>query len=273
VSSNEAEGLSKNPLYSIQILRAFAALMVAFAHFYIEFIQVPGGFSIGIFTFGVDLFFVISGFIMLHISWEEFGEPGASRYFIIRRLARIAPIYWLMTAVMLGLIIYTQPLEQADLSIPSIIGSFLFLPIPRPNGFSIPVLTVGWTLNLEIAFYFLFAVALFMRRSFGTLFISLILLAVVFLCFQGVFANMVGPEYWASPIILEFVFGLLLAMAYHRKVSIPLPLAACLVAAGALIVWNFEPRETYYTRPLIAGGAAVLIVVGAVFGKWGSLRS
>ena len=265
--------MHKKNIYSVQILRAFAALVIAFSHFHHEFIEKPGGFNLGALGFGVDVFFVISGFIMLHISWDQFGKPGASLDFMMRRLARIAPMYWLMTGIMLLLIIKTQPLAQADLSMGPIIGSFLFFPVARPAGDTSPVLTVGWTLNFEMFFYVLFAFALLLRRSVGVTLISLLLLSLVSLRAHDTFAGWAAPQVWSNPMVLEFILGMLLAMAYRAKVSIPLPLAVCLIVAGALVSWFTLNYFTALTRPMIYGSAALSIVGAAVLGRWGPLRS
>ena len=75
-------------LSSIQVLRGIAAVMVVMFH--------GLGFQIG--SSGVDIFFVISGFIMFHTNRNAFGLTGAAILFFKRRLLRIAPLYWLCTA-------------------------------------------------------------------------------------------------------------------------------------------------------------------------------
>src|SRR5262249_39195350 len=85
-------------LLAIQILRAVAALGVLFYHTAHEVaartgVTVPFG-ELVVGAGGVDLFFVISGFVMVYASERLFAQPGATRIFFLRRLARILPLYW-----------------------------------------------------------------------------------------------------------------------------------------------------------------------------------
>ena len=87
-------------LASIQVLRACAASMVLLAHQWQALEQVGAPDAIPNWVagaFGVDLFFVISGFIMVYTSEPLFGRRDASRIFIGRRLLRIVPLYWALT--------------------------------------------------------------------------------------------------------------------------------------------------------------------------------
>jgi exopolysaccharide production protein ExoZ len=99
-------------LPNIQILRAVAALAVVFYHDGIETtnicasIGMPCNYDFWVGGFGVPLFFIISGFIMVMTSWNSFGRPGAPLDFIKRRITRIVPLYWLITSIaVIGIII------------------------------------------------------------------------------------------------------------------------------------------------------------------------
>ena len=92
------------PVMSIQALRACAALSVVLAHCLDYNWQMNGLHGQGEWarlSSGVDLFFVISGFVMVYSSENLFGVEGASRGFIRNRLARIVPIYWAATSIWL----------------------------------------------------------------------------------------------------------------------------------------------------------------------------
>ena len=141
-------------LSSIQILRAVAALGVLVHHTAHEVaaktgVTVPfGEFVVG--AGGVDLFFVISGFVMVYASERLFAQPGASRVFFLRRLARIVPLYWAVTAILVGYVyvahrIFPPPFITTE----GVIASFLFIPWPLPNGMMAPVHALGWTLELR----------------------------------------------------------------------------------------------------------------------------
>ena len=96
---------SAHVLLSIQALRCFAVMGVILfhvQHYYTNKLQMPGflpRFDVG--SAGVDLFFVISGFIMVYAFERLFGQPGGTRIFLLRRLARIVPMYWAATTVFL----------------------------------------------------------------------------------------------------------------------------------------------------------------------------
>ena len=102
---------------------------------------------------GVDLFFVISGFIMVYSSEDLFGARGAWRTFLTRRLVRIVPLYWLTTAI-------TIPLMSLTVDWQSLLGSYFFIPYRAPSNAIVPLHGVGWTLNLEMFFYVIFAAAI-----------------------------------------------------------------------------------------------------------------
>ena len=106
---------SAHVLLSIQALRCFAVMGVILfhiQHYYSNKLQMPGflpQFDVG--SAGVDLFFVISGFIMVYAFERLFGQPGGTRIFLLRRLARIVPMYWAATTVFL---VYVLPNTAAS---------------------------------------------------------------------------------------------------------------------------------------------------------------
>jgi len=176
-------------LDSIQVLRAVAAIGVVFTHAITRLsTSFPGASEHALFTglggqltvgdAGVDLFFVISGFIMLHVHRNDFGRPGAPLRFMLRRILRIVPIYWLLTTLALVFLIFAPQLfttHYRGIYLPWIVGSYLFLPIAPPDWNATPVVGVGWTLNYEMFFYAVFAGALLLPRRLG--------LQLIFVCF------------------------------------------------------------------------------------------
>ncbi len=103
----EPRGQTTPTLVSIQALRAVAALMVLVFHLCQELTKLGADlpattFIIG--TAGVDLFFVISGFVMVYSSERLFGQPRASIQFLARRVVRIVPLYWIATTAMVLLL-------------------------------------------------------------------------------------------------------------------------------------------------------------------------
>ena len=141
--------MTANNLGMVQALRAAAAIAVTLVHFNWLYLAIIGKFGDREFLYplaaGVDVFFVISGFIMVYSSEKLFGEPGAPRIFLARRIARIVPIYWVTTAVDVWI-------ENKAFDLQYVLKSFFFIPYAQPSGQIVPVFGVGWTLNFEMFF-------------------------------------------------------------------------------------------------------------------------
>lgn len=255
----------------VQVLRFFAATAVLFTHLQHEvLIQFPTS-SFQPFTwidggFGVDLFFVISGFIMYHVSAGKFGQPGAAREFLIRRLVRIAPLYYLATVLMLlaGLAI-AGSVSIADPNPLHIAASFAFLPFPNDLGQAVPVLKLGWTLNFEAYFYAMFALALMFNRRVGLCVLAAALTFMVVLA-QVLADPPVAIAFWGQSLVFEFLGGIGVAMLYKRGVRVSAVSAWLLIAAGLalLIGLRLAGMFPYLPRAIFAGVPAWLIVFAVV---------
>lgn len=142
-------------IQSLQILRALAATSVVYLHIGCE----PwfGGF-------GVDIFFVLSGFVMCYIT--DSGESG--KEFFLRRIARIVPLYWALTLITF-VIAWLKPTlfnsTTADLG--NLFKSLLFIPYVKENGSISPIIPVGWTLNYEVYFYLLISAGTIFLKEIG----------------------------------------------------------------------------------------------------------
>jgi len=137
-----------------QILRFIAAAAVLTKHSIVLFL--PGSALLTIpWSGGVDLFFVISGFIMAWLTRDWFGRPGASGQFLLRRAIRIIPPYWFFTSLMVAtLLIAPDAPRHTRFAIGPAIASYAFFPWPRPSDGGVwPLLAQGWTLNYEAFFY------------------------------------------------------------------------------------------------------------------------
>jgi len=254
----------KRTLLSIQILRAVAALGVITHHAF-HFAAAGAGHSIVpqdlvLGASGVDLFFVISGFVMVYASEPLFGEAFAPRLFFLRRLARIVPLYWAVTAVLLIYVwIVHRSLPEGFNSALGVIASFLFIPYPRTDGIMGPVHALGWTLNYEMAFYLVFALAILLPRVRAVAAITalFVLLTVI----GRLFALPQPFAFWCDPIILEFCFGMMVALAYRAGVRLPRlgswVLAAAAVAAFSPWLW-YEPHVAWRALSWGVPGAALV---------------
>jgi exopolysaccharide production protein ExoZ len=240
---------------ALQGLRAAAALMVVTVH------AVPG-FVIG--QAGVDIFFVISGFIMVHASERAFGQPGAPVRFITRRLIRIVPLYWATTAVLLVEMLWKyHGLAAAHESVEYVLASFLFIPFPGPDGTVSPLHGVGWTLNYEMFFYAIFAVALRFRAQLAAALVILLLAGLA-----GLHAALpdlpVQLHFWSDPIILEFALGVAIAMVLRRTGDWPRPLGPLLLLASCgWFGWLAVHASGGSPRLVEWGLPAALAVLGA----------
>lgn len=240
-------------LNSIQGLRAVAALAVLACHLW--------GWERG--QAGVDLFFVVSGFVIAYSAERFYTRPSAWMEFIRRRLVRVVPLYWLVTAVVLGHAVLIYPsLESAGFSAGQIAASFAFFPWPSPTGAMLPVIPLGWSLNFEMFFYALFACALMLPRATAIAVVSGVLIAGVAL--NATVGLPTRPLAYAfQPIMLEFVFGMTVALFYRRGVTMP-AWARIALALGGLCVMALAPP--HIERTVIWGLPAVAIVAAAVLG-------
>ena len=260
-------------LPSLQILRFAAAAMVLAHHLLLELatprlampVSDPTGFE---WSIGVDIFFMVSGFIMCFLTYRHFGERGYWAEFLRRRFVRVVPLYWLFTTLMLVMILAAPGVvSHGDLTAGRVISSYLFYPWPRAGGDVYPVLGLGWTLNYEMLFYLCFAVALGFRRAVG-----LGALAAVFVVVTtfGRFlpAAWTPLRFWSDPIILEFLLGAGLALAYLNGARLPSVVRAALVVAGVglSILFTRLNLAPHVDRDLWGGAPAFLIAAGAVLG-------
>jgi exopolysaccharide production protein ExoZ len=255
------------PLGSIQVLRAIAALAVVLLHIQGElkargFDLLLPDLTVG--AFGVDLFFVISGFIMVYATNRQFGDPGAAPDFLWRRLARIAPPYWVITTFFVATNLVARSSENPGYSLAYIAASYLFIPYPRFSGEMLPVFPLGWTLNYEMLFYVTFGVAIGLPRRVAVLAVGV---ALSMLVAVGAVTTLPQPlRFWSDPIILEFVFGMLIAELYLQGLRVPRVAGAALIVVGCLGAMSFVPGQSiapHLPRGLSWGLAAAVILAGA----------
>ena len=187
---------------------------------------------------GVDIFFVISGFIMVYASEDLFGRKGASVEFLARRVARIVPLYWMFTAFYtLFLVIALVGTTKDFPGWPNIVASFAFWPAyATGHEAPMPVFELGWTLNYEMFFYAVFAVFIGLRRSRTVIAVAALLGGLVLMGFV-LQPSAAAPFFWTRPIILEFVFGMGIALLLrHGVVLSGLIRGAFLVSGVAILI-------------------------------------
>ena len=244
-------------LPGLQVLRALAALMVLVGHVLAEaehYFALPLPGDAIPWTRGVDIFFVISGFVITLSAQRFRGQPGP---FLWRRLMRVVPLYWLFTTLMVAaLVLIPGGAKDTSFDPLQILSSYGFFPYERADGRIAPVLSLGWTLNYEIFFYALAALCLALPRPLPALTAVLIGLAAL-----GMFVDFTSPQltFWTNPIILEFLFGIGLARLWLRGWHWPHPgAAACGMLVGVALLIILHP--TPLPRFVAAGLPAAAIV-------------
>jgi peptidoglycan/LPS O-acetylase OafA/YrhL len=257
---------------NIQALRAIAANGVLISHLLIveqkysnsgPVLSADARFG----AFGVDLFFVISGFIMAMIavdaSWWKF---------LADRARRILPPYWFYTTLVLAVSLYVPAAVNSSFAHPpSLWRSYLLIPDSVD-----PLLAAGWTLIHEMYFYLCFAFMIFLSgfRALTLPFLLLTWTATI------IFLNAVFHLYGirdpvaavvAHPLTLEFIFGVMIGMVIQRKTALFAAPALIAGIAALLIVVVSLPgtaagliEDRNWMRSLLIGAPCALIVYGAV---------
>lgn len=243
-----------NKLYGIQYLRAVAALAVVIFH---AAERTDGHFVIG--AAGVDVFFVVSGFIMWVLA--ETRQPSP-RVFLRERAERIVPLYWIATAVMVagGL---AGLFPNMKLTTFHIFASFAFIPHVSPSdGGTWPVLVQGWTLNYEMFFYVLFSAVLFLPAAKRFLVLALVFGALVCL---GLALQPDGAvlRTYTNPLMAEFLIGAAIGKLWLANRLPPsalgFPLIVASIAGFALVGFGHLPFG-----PAALGPLSGMLLVGVL---------
>ncbi len=275
---------------ALQLLRAIAVLLVVECHSG-QVLDITGSYalpSLGI--FGIDIFFVISGFILSLVVLKEQTPPGfqAMREFLKRRFIRIYPIYWVIALLTLARLARAHHLFEHNY-----VAAFFLLPsLHYPGGETI--ITYSWTMNFELFFYLLLGLILLKTIQWA---IPVLIVSLVTLIAIGSITGIGHPVaiLVANPILLEFVYGAVIALLYvrmgRRRVAgimvtalgivamfcLPLLRLPFTVANGAQMIMV---NNGALARAATLGPCAALIVGGVVFwspsmkstfGKWGVL--
>lgn len=263
--------MSKQNL-NIQVLRAVAALLVVAGHASYETVSiaaVTGGQAVSFDFFnwaaGIDIFFVISGFIMVYSSAGLFNQPGGMRIFLVRRLTRIVPLYWFLTSVMLLGAWFAPTLLNVPIGDwQSILASYLFIPALRAGTEIRPILSLGWTLNLEMLFYAIFACIIVLPYRYGIATLTVIISAL------AIFGLVMQPQqvqiaFWTQPYLLDFLFGSLLAVTFLKGVRLPFAVAALLAMAGIAGLFTDTPLDGLLPPYLRWNLPALMLVAAAAY--------
>lgn len=262
-------------LDNIQILRGIAACLIVFVHASgrVQDRILDGWLLVGF--SGVDLFFVLSGFIILYVSYEHLGSKEYFSYFLSRRLIRVYPIH--LVIAMAILIIFPIVIQNKSLDLLGIFRSLMLYPTPTKFHINPPT----WTLSHELIFYLIFSSAFWLRRSH---FIALmaVWLSGIILYSQWRFTGDFAVKTLLSTKNYTFFYGCVIAYVVKNDL---LPrsrsLAAGLVLAGTgFLLWtraSHPELDSFLAlvqlRHLYFGIPCAAIVLGAVLLKAGPSRS
>ena len=241
-------------IISLQYLRGFAAVAVCIHHFSEAF-----EYKIHVGAAGVDVFFVISGFVMALVT-EALVSPVR---FVTDRLVRIVPMYWLCTVFLFACVLAKPnlfPMDSSDTS--HFLKSVFFIPHIAPSGTTYPLITQGWTLIYEMFFYAIFACALWLsqahRIAIATTSIFILVGIGALLQSDNLFVST-----YTSPLMIEFVAGLWLFLAYKRGAmpSAVLSIVLVVVSLAWFVVAEFVRPDN---RAFDFGIPAFLLVTGSL---------
>lgn len=262
-----------NYLDSLQVGRALAALSVVLLHaihdadrYYPRYAgdspvftaDPNAGFSL--LGAGVDIFFVISGVVMV-LSSQRSRESTAT--FLYRRAARIFPLWWVLTLAYIAMLIAVPSLFMISYFDPVYSAcSMLLIPCIGPDDKAIPLIYAGWTLSYELVFYALFALSLRMATRIGKITACVLLVLLWHSLHYTPLATLTAIFYSTENIMLEFLFGVLLAHCWLTY-GLPKWAGASLIAlGGALLLVGHTAHWVELPRFLMWGVPAASIVAG-----------
>lgn len=259
------QSAASQKLEGLQGLRFVAAACIIWSHLKAlaggssnPFISTAAG------SVGVDIFFVISGFV---ISLASAKLHHNYRLFFAHRIARIVPLYYLLTC----LLIAQEFLLSGHIGSPERLwNSFFFIPIFDLSQYTWPYHYFGWTLSYEMWFYLAFGVAIALcGAARARVFIPLLLSGAVLLLYLFYDGSWMAPDFAFNPMVLEFCAGIVLFNCRNRlRAAFPLlllgaPLLLYGVIASEMLGWHttvLPDRFLSLARALIWGGFATCLV-------------
>jgi len=257
-------------LHALQYLRAVAALAVVYSHAVIQ-VDSYQQYLLEAGSFGVDIFFVISGFIMIYIAKpaNTFGQ------FFVNRVRRVVPLYWFFLLLMAAILLLIPSVFKATVfDFKALVLSLGF--IPHWSGAhpaeAWPIVAPGWSLNFEMYFYLVFAVSLFFADRFRIAFIALVITAVFGVAQLFDTGESAVAHFFAKSMVFEFIFGMLLAAAWKRGFRMAPSTASWMLVLGVCLLFLKlpVPRIFEYGIPSLMIVAACLFVKSREY-QWGVL--
>ena len=284
-SESNAPPLPHGKLNVVQGLRAVAALFVVWTHSIDAAATFTPTRQAGFFHLagfgasGLDIFFVISGFIVSLVATRSVEKNQHSAgTFLSRRFTRIFPLYWILTLVVIA------EAELGSHTIPWHSVSWLPTAWLRPSlsyPAASPILSLGWSLVFEMYFYYILAVWMAIQPR------HLVRNTIVSLSAMVALGASVGLHHplviiWSNPILLEFLFGCVIGHIYTHSNKNPTPasrtvgLWLTVMGTAALVATLFTGYGTINLEGMVLNGLSswqrvglwgvpsALLVLGAV---------
>lgn len=247
----------------LQVLRVIAAVFVLALHatFYTQERLFSGQEKWAAGYSGVDIFFVLSGFVMIYSSERLFNSRDGWRIFAERRIARIVPMYWLATTIKVLLTLLAgRYVLHTDLTISKALASYFFIPCKNMDGLIEPLVGVGWTLNFEMFFYSLFALALFLRINvYRFVGVALTLISLGAIARKP---DWPAISFYLNTIVLEFFLGMLIAHQCLKNRRLNKISAIIAITLGFIGLLSWPLYTVMLPRILTIGIPAALLVAG-----------
>lgn len=266
--------IQTGPLEGVQLLRFFAAFIVMVTHatFYVG-ARIDSSFPLwndG--AQGVEIFFVISGLVMSLSAKKLVNDKNGCRIFLQHRFIRIVPLYWAVNALkVFGLLIMPTAIVAAP-DVWNIINSLLFVFSRNAEGVVETFYGVGWTLNFEMFFYLVFAMAIWINVK-PLYFASAVLVTCIVLSYFRE-ENWPAITFLFDTIVINFVWGLVIAECRHRGLAVKFIPAVAFVIFGITFVF-FPPHVdlfgiqylalvagVVFLEPMLRGRLAQLLIFG-----------
>jgi peptidoglycan/LPS O-acetylase OafA/YrhL len=261
---------SKKIINSIQFLRGVAALAVVIHHTggyvkrYYPTLLLGDYFGIGF--AGVDLFFVISGFIIYFTSKKYLDNPNSLREYFKKRIIRVYPIYWIFTTVLFvlsALITFVLQKNIFSIGYPHTFSAYLQTYTLFPLHFAINPVT--WTLSFELFFYLCFALLIIDKRLWviHAVILGVSLGNIFWWNTEGHEVNSSYFNFIFSGYNFEFLLGFLIGKFYEKiNLNNLSALVVLLIGIGVLLKFGYDVGDyDSYQRLFTFGVPSGLIVL------------
>ncbi|MBD1548952.1 acyltransferase family protein [Roseibium aggregatum] len=263
-------------LVQLQYVRAIAALVVVYFHSVLQLHNVHPGAVLGSVVFGeygVDLFFVLSGFVMwLTTANRKIGPVE----FYKHRIERIVPLYWALTLAAAAIaLLLPAYLKSTQFDLPHLLASLFFIPWVNPaeanGGMIAPVIIPGWTLNYEMYFYLIFGALLLLpeNRRIAALFA---VVGGIFLVAHAIPGNSTASMFYGYSVVFEFLAGVVVARLYLARVLIRPRRAVILAGLGTVVLIWADCMDLAVPRVVAAGVPSVVIIYSLVSLDFSKIR-